>query len=945
MLKALISSLCLVLFLQTGWAQTPPAAAVDEAGLEGVRRQAYKKDFDDKLKLAGEAEKKGDLNEAARLYTSCLDLVRRMGPGSEQLQAEAMRGFAAVRIQMADQFMRAGEFTEAELQLNRVLKEDPKNELALGFKAKLEETRQRLAGRLPSQSVVALIPTIQSNNLVASSLVVDAKILFEAGRMEEAEVYVKQALKLDPGNRAAIYYQELIMDQTKRRENLNRERFSKERILEVDKAWNVPINRGGLPVPNPYARTNMVFTGKGRQRIYNKLETIRLSEVTFDSLPLGQVIEALSRDVRNSDTDKKGINILIGANIDPPTAGPPPVDPQTGLPVATEQPEVADLGAVTIKISPPLRDVSLAQVLDAICKVADRPIKFSVEDYAVVISFRANDIPPLYTRWFKVDPNTFMQGLQGVQALDFGGTSSSGGGGGGNSGGGGGRSGGGGGRSGGGGGGYGGGNSGGQGGGSSGSAEYIGVSLAGGGSSRGGNRGGGGGGGGGGSGGIPLSGATGGGAGGGQRGGAAGGGGGAGQAGGGGVAFLTQLTPTAQLGQLVREFFLSAGVVLDPPKNVFWNERTGMLMVRATLQDLDIIEQAIQVLNMSPPQVMIEAKFAEINQSDIKALGFDWWVGNTLMKSGAIGAQGGTAPSFGSPATSGSQANPLGVFPTPPIGTAPTDAKITSGLRNSAPAVATVTGILTDPQFRVVIRAMEQREGVDVLAAPKVTTLSARQAQIKLVEIRYIVTELDASQTSAGTGGNNNNNNSGGGGGIGSIVEPIAEPFELGPVLDVVPYVSADGFTIQMTIIPTVKTFVGYDTTSAQIFATTVQSVGGVSAAPPIVQPTPLPIFRLRQVVTSAIVWDGQTVVLGGLIAEEIQKIKDKVPVLGDLPLVGRLFTSESFDSKKKNLVIFVTPTIIDPAGNRVHSEEEMPFAQGAAPPQTLLVPLPGTPN
>ena len=385
--------------------------------------------------------------------------------------------------------------------------------------------------------------------------------------------------------------------------------------------------------------------------------------------------------------------------------------------------------------------------------------------------------------------------------------------------------------------------------------------------------------------------------------------------------------------------------MLDPPKNVFWNERTGMLMVRATLQDLDIIEQAIQVLNMSPPQVMIEAKFAEINQSDIKALGFDWWVGNALMGDGGkVGVQGGTAPSFGSPGTSTSQANPTGIFPTPPIGTATTDGKITSGLRNSAPAVATVTGILTDPQFRVVIRAMEQREGVDVLAAPKVTTLSARQAQIKLVEIRYIVTELDASQTSGG-GGVTTGGISSGGGGIGSIVQPIAEPFELGPVLDVVPYVSADGFTIQMTIIPTVKTFVGYDTQSAQIFATTVQSVGGVAAAAPIVQPTPLPIFRLRQVVTSAIVWDGQTVVLGGLIAEEIQKIKDKVPVIGDLPLVGRLFTSESFDSKKKNLVIFVTPTIIDPAGNRVHSEEEMPFAQGAAPPQTLLVPLPGTPN
>ena len=86
-------------------------------------------------------------------------------------------------------------------------------------------------------------------------------------------------------------------------------------------------------------------------------------------------------------------------------------------------------------------------------------------------------------------------------------------------------------------------------------------------------------------------------------------------------------------------------------------------------------------------------------------------------------------------------------------------------------------------------------------------------------------------------------------------------------------------------------------------------------------------------------VWDGQTVVLGGLISENVTKTKDKVPLLGDLPLAGRLFRSESSQSIKKNLLIFVTPTIIDPAGNRLHSEEEMPFAQTTIPPQRPVNP------
>ena len=81
----------------------------------------------------------------------------------------------------------------------------------------------------------------------------------------------------------------------------------------------------------------------------------------------------------------------------------------------------------------------------------------------------------------------------------------------------------------------------------------------------------------------------------------------------------------------------------------------------------------------------------------------------------------------------------------------------------------------------------------------------------------------------------------------------------------------------------------------------------------------------------------GQTVVLGGLLVDDTTKVKDKVPFLGDLPYLGRLFRSESNNTKKRNLVIFVTPTIIDPTGTRVHSDAEMPFAQNQIPAQRPL--------
>lgn len=162
-------------------------------------------------------------------------------------------------------------------------------------------------------------------------------------------------------------------------------------------------------------------------------------------------------------------------------------------------------------------------------------------------------------------------------------------------------------------------------------------------------------------------------------------------------------------------------------------------------------------------------------------------------------------------------------------------------------------------------------------------------------------------------------------------VTTLIAPMSFGQILDVVPWVSADGYTVQMNIVPTFTEFLGYDTEAARQFRTVVPGVP--------VQDTPLPRFRTRQVATTAIVWDGQTIVLGGLIAENVRKTREKVPVLGDIPFLGRLFRSEAADSTKKNLVIFVTPTIIDPAGNRVHSPDNLPYDPNRIPEQKPVNP------
>ena len=159
-----------------------------------------------------------------------------------------------------------------------------------------------------------------------------------------------------------------------------------------------------------------------------------------------------------------------------------------------------------------------------------------------------------------------------------------------------------------------------------------------------------------------------------------------------------------------------------------------------------------------------------------------------------------------------------------------------------------------------------------------------------------------------------------------SAVTPVTQQVETGPILDVVPYVLSDGYTINLALIPSVTDFVGYETPPPVPDVTGNQNV--------VQLPVVLPAFRVRQVVTTVNVWDNQTVVIGGLISSSVQSQKDSVPVIGDLPMVGRLFQSQSKTTVKKNLMIFVTATIVDPAGNRVHSDDDLPFAQTAVPPQ-----------
>ena len=734
------------------------AIAVNEA----VLRQANTIVLRQKLADARRVELGGDTVAAAKLYQESCEMVGQIGSGIDAEAAQAMNGLSRTRLTLAREDQTRGDLRDAATQVQQVLKVNPKNPEALAFKKQNDDMIAAMKGQIPSADVVEQASQVSAHKTDAGTLVQDGKLLYEMGKLDDAENKLNQALVLDPDSPAAYYYLNLIQQAKFAREAAMHQVDTQKRMSQVEKHWILPKETGHISESsanvrefNSYATNTLVYTGPGRQSIIAKLNRIRLESVSYDGQPLSEVLRDLSRLAKDRDPERKGINFLVNPNPDQsgqavaapagggvPGAfgapGAPAIDPATGLPAATPAAgagngEAVDVGAFIVKI-PNLTDVRLADVLDAIILVADHPIKYSVQDFAVVFSAKGAETPQLLSRVFKVDPNTFYSGLESVGASTFGSVNNSGGG---SSGG--------------------GGNSGGGGGGGGSSGQNNGGAVVGvvnafsgaGGLRSSGNNGGGGGGGGQQGGGATA-----------NLGGGAGGagGGGAANGGGGGLRNITTVNPASDVSVAARAFFTTLGVNLEQPpgKSIFFNDRLGKLFVKATAEDLDTIERAIETLNEVAPQVHIKARFIEVQQDDSKALGFDWYLGQFNMNgSGSIVGTGGSSPSLNVPA---SAANPLGAFPGNTTATlipgSASDQLLTGGLRNSAPALGTITGILTDPNFRMVIHALQQRSGFEALAEPEVTTTSGRQTQMRATQIITIETGVNYQQGASASTGN-----------------------------------------------------------------------------------------------------------------------------------------------------------------------------------------------
>lgn len=363
------------------------------------------------------------------------------------------------------------------------------------------------------------------------------------------------------------------------------------------------------------------------------------------------------------------------------------------------------------------------------------------------------------------------------------------------------------------------------------------------------------------------------------------------------------------------------------------------------------IERIRNILNRynDVRQVEIEAKFLDVQQGVLDELGVNWSVngstssyvtGNRSIASAfanSSSASAGAIVRTGTPSISipNNPATPpgsvdLGTSASGIVGDPVSGFDYGSGATS---ALAVATGVIGEFDVTATIRALSRQTGTDLMSAPKVTVLSGNPANIVIAqELRYPQSYGEV-QSQVGSSGNT------GGGAAGVTITP-GTPQEfttrnVGVELKVTPTVEEDDYSISLDLNPRVTEFEGFVEYGGQAVAisgnTTVTLPSGFYQ----------PIFSTREVTTKVTIWDGATMVMGGLTREEVKKVNDKVPVLGDIPFIGRAFRSKGETSSKRNLLIFVTANLVTPGGSP--KKQQLKYTQPASIFQNPTVVTPAT--
>lgn len=518
-----------------------------------------------------------------------------------------------------------------------------------------------------------------------------------------------------------------------------------------------PTNVTRLPGQGPSDETGQAnrpsspaTPSRARQRILDKLKSVYLYQFAVPKeTEISEVLQNLSKLVKANDPSNLGINLIISNAVD-----------NSAHPAGSSE---AD--RFTVKLEQPLEKVSVQEALDAIITAAKPPagapaggaLKYSIEDYAVVFSRRAEEDEKLYTRSFRLDRNSVLNNLKiiGQEA---------------------------------------------------GTPVVETMAIGSEGNSR------------------------------------------------------QMANDDRGIVNAFRAYFKAAGVNFptnqiavapegapsQSAKALFYDSRTGVLFVRASLRDLDQIETALHSLNVQPPQVVFRVSMFEIPKEASAKISQGLDSRPILSTNEYLFA---TRIRTNAPVLAASQ-------------------QLLKDLEQPFGATNVLAPgsqfLLSEAEASKVRQELSSQPGVKEISAPMVTTLMGRQARISIEDAITIVTP-------------------------GPTNSVVGKPMSFGTSVDVVPK-DATEEALEYSLTVTFTEFLGYEEKTEK----------------------PMPRFRVRQESGVLKLAHGGTQLLV-LPYPEVRRI----PVLGDIPILGKLFQSENTNTATRALIL-ITPTLIDRAGNRV---------------------------
>ena len=382
----------------------------------------------------------------------------------------------------------------------------------------------------------------------------------------------------------------------------------------------------------------------------------------------------------------------------------------------------------------------------------------------------------------------------------------------------------------------------------------------------------------------------------------------------------------------IKNFLTRSGVAFELPATLSYDGTN--LIVYQSRKNLDRVKNIIRRYS-DIKQVHIEAKFMEVEQKILNELGVNWSLTPTINQANALLPNPLPAPfnqidptatvragtnlrSINSVfATNNSSVRSLNVTGIPAIPQPAPNFPGGINLGNTNQSYSANVGIIGAETLGLAIRAIEENAGSDLMSSPSLTVLDGKTAVIKVAQLLRYPQAYGDTQSNVGTSGGGGNGNGGVTTGAAvAITAGTPQDFtiqEVGVTLEVTPTVAADD-SIALNLKPKVTEFEGF----VEYGGTSVAISGNITVSVPsgFFQP----IFSTREVTTEVTVFDGATVVIGGLTREEVKTIDDKVPVLGSIPLIGAAFRSSGKSIQKKSLMVFVTANLVSPGGATLRS-------------------------